>query len=100
MFLSQQTKDIIPKLPLKDTLEHIRHKLRDSNNASPGQEDVASLLSTLVGSPAAYSLPFPDGSGNVAAKLFSIQQHVRGGLVKLDHFYPLVHRIVSGSSDI
>ncbi|KAI1325815.1 hypothetical protein F5Y16DRAFT_411215 [Xylariaceae sp. FL0255] len=75
MSLLQQAKDVISKLPFKDTLNHIRQKLPDSDNAT------------------AYSLPFPDGSSNVAAKLFSIQQHVRGGLVKLDYFYPLVHRI-------
>ncbi|KAI1820770.1 serine/threonine-protein kinase Sgk2 [Xylaria intraflava] len=100
MALSQEAKDIIAELPLKDTLEHARQKLRDSDATDPRQEHVAGLLSALVGSPAAFSLPFPDGSGNVAAKLFSIQQHVRGGLVKLDHFCSLVHHVASKSPDI
>ncbi|KAJ3573570.1 hypothetical protein NPX13_g4651 [Xylaria arbuscula] len=100
MPLSQQAKDIISKLPLNDTLDPIRHKLCDPDDANPHKEDVASLLSALVGSPTAFSLPFSYGSGNVAAKLFSIQQHVRGGLVKPDHFCALVHHVISKSSDI
>ncbi|KAI1291224.1 serine/threonine-protein kinase Sgk2 [Xylaria venustula] len=74
--------------------------LGDIDIINPRQEDVASLLSALVGSPTAFSLPFPDGKGNVAAKLFPIQQQVRGGLVKPDHFSALVHHVVSNSSDI
>ncbi|KAI0798918.1 serine/threonine-protein kinase Sgk2 [Xylaria sp. FL0064] len=56
MTLSQQAKDIIAELPLKDTLDHIRHRLRDYDDANPRQEDVASLLMALVGSPTALRL--------------------------------------------
>ncbi|KAI3340362.1 serine/threonine-protein kinase Sgk2 [Ustulina deusta] len=100
MALSQQAKDVISELPLKDTLDHIRHRLCDSDIANPRQEDVTNLLSALVISPTAFSLPFPDGNGNVAAKLFPIQQQVRGGLVKPDHFCALVRHVVSKSSDL
>ncbi|KAI1181406.1 serine/threonine-protein kinase Sgk2 [Nemania serpens] len=88
---SQQAKDTISELPLKDTLDPIRHKLCDYDDANPPQEDIASLLSALVGSPTALSLSSPDGSGDVATKLFYIYKHVRQGLVKLDYFCGLVH---------
>ncbi|KAI0388188.1 hypothetical protein F5Y17DRAFT_284334, partial [Xylariaceae sp. FL0594] len=99
MTLTEQQIKIISERPLDDTLDRVRDKLRD-NADGLRQEDVASLLSALVGSPTAFSLPFADGSCNVAAKLFPIQQHVRGGLVKLDHFDSLVHHVVSNSSDV
>ncbi|KAI0525828.1 serine/threonine-protein kinase Sgk2 [Xylaria bambusicola] len=99
MPLSQQAKDIISELPLDDTLDSSQRKL-GKNLDNPRREDIASLLGALVISPTAFKLSSPDGSGNVAAKLFSIQQHVRGGLMKLDHFYSLFHHVVSNSSDI
>ncbi|KAI1357222.1 serine/threonine-protein kinase Sgk2, partial [Xylaria arbuscula] len=99
MPLSQQAKDIISELPLKDTLVHIRHKLCDSNDANPHKEDVASLLLTLVGSPTAFSLPPPDGSGTVVNKLLSIRLQLLRGLVVPDNFCILVRHVVSNSSD-
>ncbi|KAI1315996.1 serine/threonine-protein kinase Sgk2, partial [Xylariaceae sp. FL0255] len=101
MSLSQQAKDIISELPLNDTLDHIRHRLRDSDNANPRQKDVASLLLALVDSPTALSLPSPDGSGDVATKLLTIYKRVREGSVEIDGFDSLVHHVVSKSaSDI
>jgi hypothetical protein len=99
MALTQQAIEIISERPLQDALDHLRPKLCDFDNASLRQENVASLLLALVGSPAAFCLPSPDGSGNVAVKLFSIQQHVRGGIVNLDQFRPLVRHVVDKSSD-
>ncbi|KAJ3558137.1 hypothetical protein NPX13_g9777 [Xylaria arbuscula] len=99
MALSQQAKDIISELPLDDTLNSFQRRLRENIN-NPRREDIASLLGALVISPTAFKLLSPDGSSNLAAKLFSIQQHVRGGLVKLGHFDSLVHHVVSNSSDI
>ncbi|KAI0388189.1 serine/threonine-protein kinase Sgk2 [Xylariaceae sp. FL0594] len=86
MSLSQHAKDVISELPLKDTLDHIRHRLRDSDNANPRQKKVASLLLALVDSPTALSLPSPDGSGNVATKLFNIYKRVREGSIEIDDF--------------
>ncbi|KAI1119301.1 hypothetical protein F5Y14DRAFT_394911 [Nemania sp. NC0429] len=100
MALLQQAKDTISELPLKDTLDPIRHKLRDYDDANPPQENIASLLSALVGSPTALSLFSPDGSGDMATKLFYIYKHIRQSLVKLDHFCGLVHHVVSKSPDI
>ncbi|KAI0977536.1 serine/threonine-protein kinase Sgk2 [Xylaria arbuscula] len=100
MALPQQGKKVIAELPLKDTLNHIRHRLRHSDIANPRQKNVASLLSALVGSPTAYSLPFTGGNANVAAKLFPIQQQVRGGLVKPGHFCALVCHVVFKSFDL
>ena len=101
MRLTEKHVKIISEHPLNDTLDPLRDKLRDTNNAnSPRQEDVASLLSALVGSTAAFSLPSPNGSGNVAVRLFSIQQHVRGGSVKPDHFRTLIRHVVDKRTDI
>ncbi|KAJ8115636.1 hypothetical protein ONZ43_g4621 [Nemania bipapillata] len=100
MALSQQAKDVISELPLKGTLNQIRDRLGSIDIANPRQEDVASLLSALVGSSAAFSLPFPGGNGNVAAKLFPIQQQVRGGSVKPDRFGDLVRHVVLQSPDV
>ncbi|KAI1311662.1 serine/threonine-protein kinase Sgk2 [Xylaria venustula] len=83
MALSQQAKDIISELPLKDTLNQIRDRLGNVDIANPHQEDVASLLSALVGSPTAFSLLSPDGNDN----------QVRGGSVEPGHFCELVRHV-------
>ncbi|KAI1169293.1 serine/threonine-protein kinase Sgk2 [Nemania serpens] len=98
MTLTEEHIKIISEHPLNDTLDHFRDKLcNDANDLR--QEDIAYLLVALAVSPAAFSIPSPDGSGNVAVKLFSIQQHVRGGVVKLDQFRPLVRYVVDNSPD-
>ncbi|KAI0201880.1 hypothetical protein F4808DRAFT_469184 [Astrocystis sublimbata] len=99
MALSQQAKDVISELPLNDTLDFSRSRLCE-NVDDPRREDIASLLGALVISPTTFKLLSPDGSGNVAAKLFFVQQHVRGDSVELDHFRTLIHYVVSKSSDI
>ncbi|KAI1158965.1 hypothetical protein F5B18DRAFT_47246 [Nemania serpens] len=99
MALTQHARDVISKLPLDDTLDSPRRKLRQHID-DPRREDIASLLGALVISPTAFQLLYPEGSGNVAAKLFSIQQNVRGDLVKLEYFDSLVRHVVSNSSDI
>ncbi|KAI2622580.1 serine/threonine-protein kinase Sgk2 [Hypoxylon sp. NC1633] len=99
MALTQQAKDTISKLPLKETLDHIRDKLRSSAD-TPRQEDIAGLLGALVVSPAAFELVPPDRNGSVAAKLLSIARHVRGGSVNLDYFHSLVYHVVTNSCDI
>ncbi|KAI9147408.1 serine/threonine-protein kinase Sgk2 [Paramyrothecium foliicola] len=98
MTLTEQQIKIISERPLQDELDHLRDKLRDDID-DPQEKDVANLLGALLGSPAAFSLPSPDGNGNVAGKLFSIQQNVRGGAVRLDEFRPLVRHVVDKSAD-
>ncbi|PHH87968.1 hypothetical protein CDD83_8169 [Cordyceps sp. RAO-2017] len=102
MSLTEKHIKIISERPLNDILDPFRAKLRDSNQADDSrQEDISSLLSALVGSTAAFSLPSPDGSGNLAAKLFTIQQHVWGGTVKSAHFRSLIRCVTDHeSSDI
>jgi hypothetical protein len=100
MALSQEAKDIISKFPLEDALDRVRHRLCDSDDANPHKDDVASLVGALFCSLAALKLPFPDGSGDVATKLFHIYRHVWEGLVKPDHFCGLVRHVVSKSSDL
>lgn len=99
MTLSEDRIDIIAENPLGDALESVRVKLRNCADVlSDGI--VASLLGVLVTSSAAFNLPSPDESGNVAVKLFSIQQRVRGGSIKLDQFRRLVHHVIDKSADI
>lgn len=100
MTLREEQIKIILERPLNDTLDNFREKLRDKDADDSLQEDIAGLLSALVGSPAAFSLPSPVGGGNVAVQLFSIQQQVRAGVVKLDRFLSLVRHVVDRSSDI
>ncbi|GAB0135297.1 hypothetical protein EsDP_00003640 [Epichloe bromicola] len=98
MALTEEQTKIISERPLKNSLDHLRDKLRD-NVDNPLEEDIALLLGALVGSPAAFSLPSPDGNGNVAGKLFSVLQHVRGDVARLDEFLPLVRHVVDKSAD-
>jgi hypothetical protein len=100
MTLKEEHIKIISERPLSDTLDNLREKLRDNDADDARQDDIAGLLGVLIVSPAAFSLPSPDGSGNVAVKLFPIQQQVRAGVVKLDPFLSLVHHVVDKSSDI
>jgi hypothetical protein len=82
MTLSEEVLQNISHRPLGIILDTLRDKLRDTNTANePQQEDVPSLLSTLVGSTAAFSLPSPDGRGDVASVLLAILQGIRMGLV-------------------
>ncbi|KAG6244243.1 hypothetical protein E4U23_006288, partial [Claviceps purpurea] len=76
--LTEQQIKIISERPLKNRLDHLRDKLRD-NVDNPQEEDIADLLGVLVGSPAAFSLPSPDGNGDVAGKLVLVHRNVRRG---------------------
>ncbi|KAF5018010.1 hypothetical protein F66182_10036 [Fusarium sp. NRRL 66182] len=98
MTLTKHQISIISERPLKKRLDHLRDKLRDDLE-DPQEEDVADLLGALVGSPAAFCLPSPDGNGDVAGKLFSLQRSVRGGIIRLDEFRSLVRHVVSKSAD-
>ncbi|KAM4066736.1 kinase [Hirsutella rhossiliensis] len=101
MTLSKQQISIILKNPLNDTLDRSRVKLRGCDETDQAwRDEIANLLSALVGSTAAFNLPVPDGSGDVAVKLFSIQRLVRGGSVKLDQFRSLVCFVVDNAPDV
>ncbi|KAH7633172.1 serine/threonine-protein kinase Sgk2 [Sordaria sp. MPI-SDFR-AT-0083] len=101
MTLLEEQKEIISERPLGDTLDRVRDKLRDANEADDAyRESIASLLLALVGSSAAFKLPSPDGNSNVAARLFPIQQDLQGGkIANLDPFRPLVRLVVDNSND-
>ncbi|KND90070.1 hypothetical protein TOPH_05277 [Tolypocladium ophioglossoides CBS 100239] len=96
MILSEDQIKIIAENPLDEGLQDVRIKLRDCADAPP-EGVVISLLGALVTSSAAFNLSAPDGSGNVAEKLFAIQQNVRRGSLKLEQFMPLV--VVANSPD-
>ncbi|KAG9249704.1 serine/threonine-protein kinase Sgk2 [Emericellopsis atlantica] len=86
MPLTAKHLKIISERPLNDALDSFREN-------DPRQEDIASLLSALVASPAAFSLPSPDESGSVAVKLLSILQCTQ-------QFHPLVRHVIDDSPDI
>lgn len=98
MALDEDQIKIITENPLEAALKDVRGKLRDCADVPPGGI-VASLLGALVTSLAAFNLPAPDGSGNVAGKLFVIQQNVRGGSLKLEKSRPLIDVVVANSPD-
>ncbi|KJZ68352.1 hypothetical protein HIM_12261 [Hirsutella minnesotensis 3608] len=101
MTLTEQQLEVISNRPFKDTLDHIREKLRDCNEVDDlRQEDIASLLGALVASPAAFSFPSADGNGSVAVRLLSILKHIRGGGGKSELFLPLVRRVIARAPDI
>ncbi|KAL2885823.1 Protein kinase domain protein [Ceratocystis lukuohia] len=98
MALTEQQIKIFSENPLENALDHLRERLRvDVDN--PQKEDIAHLLHALVGSEAAFSLPSPDGNGDMVGKLISILQNVRRGAVRLDAFRPLVRHVVNKSAD-
>ncbi|KAL7962532.1 serine/threonine-protein kinase Sgk2 [Trichoderma compactum] len=97
MSLTKLHTDIISDHPIECLLQPFRKKLLgrdDDGNAQ--QEDIAALLSVLVGSPAAFRLPTLDGGGDVAERLFPVQRLVRGGRVKPEQFSSLVAAVVDG----
>ncbi|KAH7012755.1 uncharacterized protein B0I36DRAFT_389651 [Microdochium trichocladiopsis] len=98
MALSEDQIKIIAENPLDEALKDVRVKLRDCADVLKGGI-VANLLGALVTSSAAFNLPAPDRSGNVAGKLFTIQQSVRGGSLKLEQFRPLIDIVVATSLD-
>lgn len=101
MTLKEQHISIISENPLNDTLYWSQAKLRSCNETDQALRDgIASLLSALLGSTTALNLPAPDGNGDVAMKLFSIQRIVRGGSVDIDHFRPLIRSVVDDAPDV
>ena len=100
MALTPKHVNVISERPLIDTLDSFRTKFRGANKSDgPHQEDIAGLLGALVASPAAFSLPSPDGGSSIAIKLLPILQHVRGGAANLDQFQPLVQHVADNSPD-
>ncbi|KAH7629789.1 hypothetical protein B0T09DRAFT_399404 [Sordaria sp. MPI-SDFR-AT-0083] len=101
MTLSEEQKEIISDRPLGDSLDRVRDKLRDANEAEDAyRESIASLLGALVLSAAAFKLPSSDGNVEVADKLFYIRKDIQGGkIANLDPFRPLVRLVVDNSDD-
>ncbi|KAK2603987.1 hypothetical protein QQS21_003823 [Conoideocrella luteorostrata] len=99
MPLTTQHIKVITEYPLNETLNPFRAKLLEREDENAREGDIADLLGALVVSQAAYNLTAPDSNGNVAARLFSIQQRVRGGVMKVDHFSRLVDVVVANSPD-
>ncbi|KJZ69584.1 hypothetical protein HIM_11021 [Hirsutella minnesotensis 3608] len=99
MTLAETFVKIITERPLKEALDPLRERLHNSGGPiEPKSEDIADLLGVLVASPAAFSLPDPDGSGNVAVKLFFLQQRARAGAVQAGQFRALFASVIDNES--
>ncbi|XWX00024.1 hypothetical protein V2A60_008040 [Cordyceps javanica] len=100
MTLTEEQLEIIAKHALNDSISDFTAKLgRLEGSNEAWRTDIALLLGLLVATPAAYNLPSRDGSSNVAVKLFPIQQNVRGGSFRFDHFRPLIDAVAADSPD-
>ncbi|KND86475.1 hypothetical protein TOPH_08888 [Tolypocladium ophioglossoides CBS 100239] len=97
MALSKDLLKIIAENPLGETLKDVRDKL---HAGAPPDGILASLLGALVLSTAAFSLPAPEGSGDVAGKLLTMLQSVRGGSLEPEKLRPLVDVVDSPDTDI
>lgn len=101
MTLSEEQIRIIEKYPLKDLLDRFPAKLCDLEPSDESwRSGIASLLLAILDSAAALNLPAPNGDGNVAGKLFAMQQKVRSGALELVQFRPLVDAITTNSPDL
>lgn len=100
MALSEEQIKIIADHPLKDLLARFPTKLRTLTESTRSwRAEIAGLLGALVMSPAAYNLHLPQEGGNVATKLFPIQQNVQGGSLGFSHFHPLINTVVAKRPD-
>ncbi|EGX92351.1 serine/threonine-protein kinase Sgk2 [Cordyceps militaris CM01] len=98
MPLSDEQIKIIVNHPLNDLLACFPAKLRNLDDSNQTWRDgIAILLQTIIDSSAACNLPSSDGGHNVASRLFTIRQNVRGGLLKFDQFRPLVNALETNS---
>ena len=100
MTLSDEQLGIIAEHPLDDVLDRFSSRLGLLEETDESWRTVVgSVLLTLLGTTASFNLPAEDGLGNVAEKLFAIQQTVKGGGLKLQHFSALSRAIETKSSD-
>ncbi|KAI0135524.1 serine/threonine-protein kinase Sgk2 [Daldinia grandis] len=77
MTLSEEQVRVIENYPLKDLLSNFPAKLCDLKASNESwRSDIASLLLVILDSATAFNLPASDGNGNVADKLFTIQQNI------------------------
>ena len=96
MTLSEQQKKIIADYPLGGTLDNIRNKLRDSNEADEMyQTYISGLLALLTSLTAVIEFPL-----NVAGRLVALRLDLRNGkIANLDPFRPLVRAVVNDNAN-
>ncbi|KAM0670860.1 hypothetical protein ACQRIU_001255 [Beauveria bassiana] len=100
MTLTEEQLKIIADYPLGDSLTRFSDKLSHlEGSEDTWRSNVATVLSILVGSSAAFNLHLSDGNSNVAGRLFPIQQKVRGGSLKYDQCRPLIDALAADSPD-
>ncbi|KAK7414093.1 hypothetical protein QQX98_007036 [Neonectria punicea] len=95
MALSKEQIQIITNNPLD--LDDIRDTLPDCTDALT-QDVMSNLLAALTGSSAAFNLPAPHGSGNIARNLFFIRHDLRAGSLELEKLKPLLAVVVDVDS--
>ncbi|KAM3503850.1 hypothetical protein MY10362_003929 [Beauveria mimosiformis] len=100
MTLTEEQLKVIADYPLSDSLTRFSDKLSHlEGSEDTWRSNVATVLSILVGSSAAFNLHLSDRNSNVAGRLFPIQQKVRGGSLKYDQCRPLIDALAADSPD-
>ncbi|KGQ04672.1 hypothetical protein BBAD15_g10080 [Beauveria bassiana D1-5] len=100
MTLTEEQRKVIADYPLDDSLSRFSDKLCYLDGSKDTwRSDIATVLSILVGSSAAFNLHLSDGNSNVAGRLIPIPQKVRGGSLEYDHFRPLANAVALDSPD-
>ncbi|OAA62914.1 serine/threonine-protein kinase Sgk2 [Cordyceps fumosorosea ARSEF 2679] len=100
MSLTEEQLKVIADYPLDDSLSRFSDKLCHLDGSKDTwRSDIATVLSILVGSSAAFNLHLSDGNSNVAGRLIPIPQKVRGGSLEYDHFRPLANAVATDSPD-
>ncbi|KAK3485800.1 uncharacterized protein B0T23DRAFT_448461 [Neurospora hispaniola] len=97
--LSEQQKKIIAKNPLGRTLDSVREKLRDSNEADKThRKNIADLIQALCGSSAGCEILILDDG---ILRLLCMRMEVRDGkkTANLDLFRPLVRVVVDDNTN-
>ncbi|KAI5917190.1 serine/threonine-protein kinase Sgk2 [Camillea tinctor] len=102
MTLSEEQIRVIENYPLEDSLSRFAANLRDLKVSDESwRSGIASLLLAILGSITAHHLPAPDGSGDVALRLFTIRQKALDCTsLQLAQFRPLVDAVIANSPDI
>lgn len=100
MMLTEEQLKVIADYPLGDSLTRFSDKLCHLDGSKDTwRSDIATVLSILVGSSAAFNLHLSDGNSHVAGRLIPIPQKVRGGSLEYDHFRPLADAVATDSPD-
>ncbi|XP_044714552.1 uncharacterized protein HRG_11906 [Hirsutella rhossiliensis] len=100
MTLTEQQISLISKNPLNDTLDRSQVKLSGCDETDQAlRDEIASLLSALVGSTAAFN-PCSRWKRRFGGEALFCTTTRSRRWVKLDHFRPLIRSVVNNAPDV